>query len=71
VAMLPAATPAPVVEALRKAMAEALDQPDVRAKLAPLDLAVDKQAGPAAQERIAAARQRYARIVKSTGMTAE
>jgi tripartite-type tricarboxylate transporter receptor subunit TctC len=71
IAMLPAATPAPVVEALRKAMADALDQPDVKAKLVQLDLAIDKQAGSAAVERLDAARKRYARIVKATGMTVE
>lgn len=71
IAMLPAATPAPVVEALRKAMADALEQPDVKAKLAPLDLTIDKQSGPAAQERLTEARTRYARIVKATGMKAE
>jgi tripartite-type tricarboxylate transporter receptor subunit TctC len=71
IAMVPAATPPAVVEALRKAMADALDQPDVKAKLVLLDLAVDKQAGAAAVERLEAARKRYARIVKTTGMTAE
>ena len=71
IAMLPAATPAPVVEALRKAMADALEQPDVKAKLTPLDLTIDKQSGPAAQERLAETRTRYARIVKATGMKAE
>lgn len=36
-----------------------------------MDLAIDKQAGSAAVERLDAARKRYARIVKATGMTAE
>jgi tripartite-type tricarboxylate transporter receptor subunit TctC len=71
IAMLPAGTPAPIVEALRKAMADALDQPDVKAKLAQLDLAIEKQSGAAAQERLDAARTRYTRIVKATGMKAE
>ncbi|MGI4776536.1 MAG: Bug family tripartite tricarboxylate transporter substrate binding protein [Janthinobacterium lividum] len=71
VAMLPAATPSPVVETLRKAMADALDRPDVKAKLAQLDLAIEMQAGVAAQERLDAARMRYTRVVKATGMKAE
>ncbi len=71
IAMVPAATPAPAVEALRRAMADALDQPDVKASLAQLDLAIDKQSGTAAEERLAAARKRYARIVQQTGMKAE
>jgi tripartite-type tricarboxylate transporter receptor subunit TctC len=71
VAMLHAATPAPVVDALRKALAEALDQPDVKAQLAKLDLFVEKQAGKAAEDRLAAQRTRFARIIKSTGMKVE
>lgn len=71
IAMLPAATPAPVVEALRKAMADALEQPDVKSKLTPLDLTIDRQSGAAAQERLTETRTRYARIVKTTGMKAE
>lgn len=71
VAMLPAATPALVVEVLRKALADALDQPDVKAQLAKLDLFVEKQAGKAAEDRLAAQRSRFARIIKSTGMKVE
>lgn len=70
-AMLPAATPAPVVEALRKAMADALDTPAVKSQLQQLDLVIEKQSGAAAQERLAAARSRYARIVQATGMKAD
>ncbi len=71
VAMVPAATPAPVVEALRRAMAAALDDPAVRTQLTQQDSIIEKQSGPAAEERLAAARTRYARIVKATGMKAE
>lgn len=70
-AMVPAATPAPVVEALRRAMADALDHPAVKAQLTQLDLVIDQQAGPAAAERLAGLRARYARIVQSTGMKAD
>lgn len=70
-AMLPAATPAPIVEALRKAMADALDHVDVKAQLAQLDLLIEKQSGSAAQQRLAQASQRFARIIEATGMKAE
>lgn len=71
VAMLPAATPAPVVETWRKALGEALDDPVLRSKLAQIDLIVEKQTGAAVDERFASTRTRYARIVKATGMKAE
>ena len=70
-AMVPAATPAPVAEALRKAMADALDAPDVRQRLTQLDLVLEKQSGAEAQKRLTDARTRYARIVKATGMKTE
>ena len=68
VAMLPAATPQPVVDLLDQAMADALAQPDVKAALAKLDLFVEAETGKAAEERIAAQRARYERIIKATGM---
>ncbi len=71
VAMIPAATPEPVVAVLEKAMADALAQPDVKAQLARLDLFVEAETGKAAQERLTAQRDRYARIIKATGMKIE
>ncbi|HZV93167.1 MAG TPA: tripartite tricarboxylate transporter substrate binding protein [Caldimonas sp.] len=68
VAMVPAATPQPVMDVLDKAMAEALAAPDVKAALAKLDLFVEAQTGKAAEERLAAQRVRYERIIKATGM---
>lgn len=65
------ATPAPVVEVLGKAMADALDTPAVKSQLQQLDLVIEKQSGTAAVERLAAARTRYARIVQTTGMKAD
>jgi tripartite-type tricarboxylate transporter receptor subunit TctC len=52
-------------------MGEALQQPAVKAQLARLDLFVEAQTGKAAQDRIAAQRSRYARIIKATGMKIE
>ncbi len=70
-AMVPAATPEPVLAVLQKAMADALAQPDVKAQLARLDLFVEAETGKPAAERIAAQRARYARIIKATGMKIE
>ncbi|MFD0669183.1 tripartite tricarboxylate transporter substrate binding protein [Ramlibacter sp. MAHUQ-53] len=71
VAMVPAATPDAVVQVLHKAMAEALQRPDIQARLASLDLVPEGQAGDAARKRLADLSARYARIVKATGMQAE
>ncbi|WP_418320889.1 Bug family tripartite tricarboxylate transporter substrate binding protein [Piscinibacter sakaiensis] len=71
VAMLPAATPPAVVEVLSKAISDALQQPDLKNQLAQLDSIIENQSGAAAQQRLDAAKTRYARIVKSTGMKSE
>jgi len=69
--MVPAATPEPVMAVLQKTMSDALHQPDVKAQLAKLDLFVEAETGAAAQERIRAQRERYARIIKATDMKIE
>ena len=69
--MVPAATPEPVMAVLRKAMADGLQQADVKAQLAKLDLFVEAETGAEAQERIRAQRERYARIIKATDMKIE
>jgi tripartite-type tricarboxylate transporter receptor subunit TctC len=71
VAMVPATTPEPVMAVLQKAMGDALEQPDVKAQLAKLDLFVEAETGKAAEDRISAQRSHYARIIKSTGMKIE
>ena len=53
------------------AMGDALEQPDVKAQLAKLDLFVEAETGKAAEDRISAQRSHYARIIKSTGMKIE
>jgi len=70
-AMVPAATPEPVLAVLQKAMADALAQPDVKAQLARIDLFVEAETGKPAADRIAAQQARYARIIKATGMKIE
>ena len=69
--MLPAATPEPVMAILQHAMTEALAHPDVRAQLANLDLFYEGLAGNAAQARLTAQGERFARIIRATGMKIE
>jgi len=71
VAMVPASTPEPVMATLRKAMADALNQPDVRAQLAKLDMVHQGLAGDDAARRISSQGERFARIIKVTGMKIE
>jgi len=66
--MVPAATPQPVVDTLRKALQDALATPEVRQRLASLDMVALGESGQAAADRLEAAKSRYGAIVKSTGM---
>jgi tripartite-type tricarboxylate transporter receptor subunit TctC len=68
VAFVPAATPAPVVATLQKALADALAAPDVRERLQKLDMAIEAETGAAAEARLTKARSRYAATIKATGM---
>ena len=71
VAMVPAATPEPVVQLLQKAFTEALKRPDTQAQLAGMDLFYEGLTGPAAAKRLSDQSQRYGRVVQSTGMKVE
>lgn len=71
VALVPRATPEPVVQVLEAALRDALRQPDVQARLAGLDLAPEALAGAAAQKRLDELSARYARIAAATGMHPE
>jgi tripartite-type tricarboxylate transporter receptor subunit TctC len=70
-AMVPAATPEPVVQAIQKAMAEALARADVRARLEGLDLHYEGLAGAAAGKRLADLSERYGKVIRATGMKVE
>ncbi|MDH6593665.1 tripartite-type tricarboxylate transporter receptor subunit TctC [Variovorax sp. TBS-050B] len=67
-AMVPAATPEPVLQTLRQSLAKALALPELRSRLATLDMVPLAETGAAAADRLAANRARYGRIVKATGM---
>ena len=71
VAMVPAATPEPVVQLLQKAFVEALKRPDTQSQLTSMDLFYEGLVGPDAAKRLNDQSQRYGRVVKSTGMKVE
>jgi len=71
VAMVPAATPEPVIQLLQKAFTDALKRPDTQAQLASMDLFYEGLIGAEAAKRISDLSQRYERIIKSTGMKVE
>jgi tripartite-type tricarboxylate transporter receptor subunit TctC len=67
-ALVPAATPDAVVHHLARAITDALQRPDAQARLNQLDLHWEGLAGAAAAKKLAELSERYARIVKATGM---
>lgn len=69
--MAPAATPDALVQTIGKAIAEALQRPDVQSRLASLDLFYVGLTGAAATQRLAELRERYGAIVSATGMKVE
>lgn len=71
IAMVPAATPEPVVQAIQKAMGDALARPDVRARLEGLDLHYEGLTGAAAGKRLADLSDRYGKVIRATGMKVE
>lgn len=71
IAMVPAATPEPVVQAIQKAMGDALARPDVRARLDGLDLHYEGLTGAAASKRLADLSDRYGKVIRATGMKVE
>lgn len=71
IAMVPAATPEAVVQTLQRGFAEALNRPDVQARLANLDLHYEGLTGAAAAKRLAELSDRYSRVIRATGMKVE
>ena len=70
-AMVPAATPEPVVQAIQKAVTDALARPDVRGRLEALDLHYEGITGTAASQRLAALSERYGKVIRATGLKVE
>lgn len=71
VAMVPAATPEPVVQILQRAFTDAFARPDMQARLNTLDLQPDGATGAAAAKRLADVSAHYAQIIRTTGMKVE
>ncbi len=71
VVMAPGSTPEPLVQAMARAIAEAMARPEVRGKLQALDLQPEQLAGAAAAQRLAATSARYAPVIRKTGMQVE
>lgn len=69
--MAPAATPDALVQQMAKAVGDALQRPDVKARLSNLDLFYEGLSGAAAAKRLADLNARYGAIVKATGMKVE
>lgn len=71
IAMLPAATPDAVAEVLQKGFEQALDRPEVLARLKTLDLRPEHDAGAAMGQRLAQLSERYRKIIQTTGIQVE
>jgi len=71
IAMVPAATPEPVVQAITKAVADALARQDVRARIDGLDLHYEGLTGAAAGKRLGELSDRYGKVIRATGMKVE
>jgi tripartite-type tricarboxylate transporter receptor subunit TctC len=69
--MVPAGTPEPVVQAIQKAIGDALARPEVRARLESLDLHYEGLAGAAATKRLGELSERYGKVIRATGMKVE
>ena len=67
-AMVPAATPEPVLQAIQKAMGDALARADVRARLENLDLHDEGLGSAAAAKRLTELSERYGKVIRATGM---
>lgn len=70
-AMVPAATPEPVVRVLQRGFAEALAKPEFQARLKQLDMAYEGLVGAAAGKRLADLSARYQRVIAKTDMKVE
>ncbi len=71
VAMVPAATPDAVVQTLQKAFTEALAEPDIKQRMAGLDLMPLGLTGADAAKLMQDLSARYGRVIQATGMKVE
>jgi tripartite-type tricarboxylate transporter receptor subunit TctC len=71
VAMVSSATPEPLVQALQKAVMDALAQPEMQKRITSIDMDYEGLTGSAAAKRLADLHERYGRVIKATGMKVE
>ncbi|TPG58597.1 hypothetical protein EAH89_08295 [Roseomonas nepalensis] len=69
--LLPAGTPAPLVDALQQAVAQAVRDPDLQASLATMEQRPRPSTSREFADRLRAERERWAPIVLATGFSAE
>lgn len=70
-AMVPAGTPAPLAQAIQKAILGAIAKPELKSRLATLDMHYEGTAGEAAARRLAELSDRYGKVIRATGMKVE
>lgn len=70
-ALVPSATPEAVVQKLQTGILEALKRPDMESRLSGLDMVIEGQTGAEASKRLAETSERYAKLVRATGMKVE
>jgi tripartite-type tricarboxylate transporter receptor subunit TctC len=71
VAMVPTATPDAVVQTLQRAFTEAFARPDIQSRMKSLDMNYEGLTGEAAAKRLSELSDRYARVIKATGLKVE
>jgi tripartite-type tricarboxylate transporter receptor subunit TctC len=71
VAMVSSATPDSVVQALQKAVLDALTHSEMQKRIACIDMEYEGLTGNAAAKRLADLYDRYGRVIKATGMKVE
>ena len=71
IAMVPAATPSDVMGVLQRSFSQMLSRPDIKSLLESQDLVIEGETGQAAAQHLESLRNRYAPIIKATGMQIE
>jgi len=70
-AMVPSGTPDSVVQTLSRAVQLIMAHPEVQQRLRAMDFTIETRDGEAAARELAETRERYARIIKSAGMSVD
>ena len=68
VVMAPGNTPEPLMQTMAKAITDALNRPELQARLNDLDMAYEGLTGTAANARLKKLSDQYGRVIRATGM---